>query len=95
MKLSGTNQRLVCADDINVLGGGFYTIKENAESLVVASKNNGLEVNADQTKYMVMSRDQDAGRNHNIKTDSISFEWVKDFRCLGNFNESKFCSGRN
>jgi len=40
LKLNGTNQLLVCADDINVLGGSVYTIKENAESLVVASKKN-------------------------------------------------------
>jgi len=28
---------------------------------------NGLEVNADKSKYMVMSRDQNTGRSHNIK----------------------------
>jgi len=38
-----------------------HTIKENAEALVVASKKTGLEVNAGKTKYMVMSRDQNAG----------------------------------
>jgi hypothetical protein len=36
------------------------TVKKNAEALVVASKENGLEVNADKTKYMFMSRDQNA-----------------------------------
>jgi len=36
-------------------------IKENAEALIVASKENGLEGNADKTKYTVMSRDQNAG----------------------------------
>jgi len=73
-----------------------YTIKENAEFLIVASKKKGLEVNADKTKYMVMSRDQDAGRSHSIKIDSISFEWMEEFKYLGkNFNESKLHSGRN
>ena len=38
----------------------MYTIKGNAESLTVASKGTGLEVNTDKTKYMVMSRDQNA-----------------------------------
>jgi hypothetical protein len=47
-------------------------IKKNAEALVVANKATGLEVNADKTKYMVMSRDQNAGRSHNIKTDNSS-----------------------
>ena len=39
-----------------------HTVKENAEALVVATKEIGLEVNADKTKYMVMSRDRNAGR---------------------------------
>jgi hypothetical protein len=39
-----------------ILGGS----KENAEGLIVASKEIGLEINADKTKYMVMSRDQNA-----------------------------------
>jgi hypothetical protein len=38
-----------------MLGGSVHTIKENAEDLVVASKEIGLEVNADKTEYMVMS----------------------------------------
>ena len=36
-------------------------MKENAEALLVASKETGLEVNADKTKYMVMPRNQNAG----------------------------------
>ena len=55
LKLSGTHQLLVYADDVNVLGGSVRTIKENSEGLAVASKETGLEVNADKTKYMVMS----------------------------------------
>jgi hypothetical protein len=45
----------------------------------------GLEVNADKadkTKYMAMSRDQNAGRNYSIKTDNSSFERVEEFRYL-------------
>jgi hypothetical protein len=38
-----------------MLGGSVHTIKENAEALIVASKEIGLEVNADKTKYMVRS----------------------------------------
>ena len=34
-------------------------------------------------KYMVMSRDQNAGRSRNIKIDNSSFERVEDFRYLG------------
>jgi len=39
-----------------------YILKKKTEALVVASKEIGLGVNADKTKYMVMSRDQNAGR---------------------------------
>jgi hypothetical protein len=46
---------LVYADGVDVLGGDVHTIKENADALVVVSKEIGLEVNADKTKYMVMS----------------------------------------
>ena len=57
MKLNGTQQLLAYADDVIILGGSLHTVKENAEALVVATKEIGLEVNADKTKYMVMSRD--------------------------------------
>jgi hypothetical protein len=49
------------------LGGNVQTVKENAEALVVATTEIGLEVNADKTKYMVMARDQNAGRSHSIE----------------------------
>jgi hypothetical protein len=47
--------------DVNVFGGSVHIVKINTETFVVASKENGLEVNADNSKYMVMSRDQNAG----------------------------------
>jgi hypothetical protein len=59
---------LVYADDINIMGRSVHTIKKNIDALVVASKDIRIEVNADKTKYMVMSRDQKAGRSHSIKT---------------------------
>jgi len=77
LKLNGTHQLLFYADDVNMLGGSVHTIKENAEALVVTSKLIGLEVNADETKYMLMYRDQNAGRSQNIKTDDSSFERVE------------------
>jgi len=55
LKLNGTQQLLVYADDVNVWGGRVHTVKKNTEALAVASMENGLEVNADKTKYMVMS----------------------------------------
>jgi len=65
------------------LGGSVHTVEENAETLVVATKEIGIEVNADKTKYMIMSRDQNAGRNHNMKIDNSSIERVEEFKYLG------------
>jgi hypothetical protein len=58
LKLNGTHQLLVYADNVNILGGSVYTIQENAERLVVAGREIGIEENADKTKYRVMSREQ-------------------------------------
>ena len=65
------------------MGGSAHTVKENAEALLVATKEIGLEVNAGKTKYMVMSRDRNAGRGHSVKTDNSSIERVKEFKYLG------------
>jgi hypothetical protein len=62
LKLNDMHQLLVYSDDVKILVGSANTIKENAEALVVASNEIGLEVNVDETKFMVMSRDQNAGR---------------------------------
>ena len=80
LELSGTHQHLVYADDINILGGKVHTIKKNT---LVSSKESGLEVNANKTMNMVMSRDQNAGRSHNMKIDNSSFETVEEFRYFG------------
>ena len=53
------------------------------EALVVATKEIGLEVNADKTKYMIMSRDQNAGQSHSMKTDNSSVKRVEEFKYLG------------
>jgi hypothetical protein len=83
LKLNGTHQLLAYADYVNILGGSIRKKKKNAEALVVAGKEIGLEANADKTKYMVMSRDQNAGRTHSMMSDNISFERVDVFKCLG------------
>jgi len=41
---------------------GAEVIKKNTEASLLASKETGLEVNADKTEYLVMSRDQNVGR---------------------------------
>jgi hypothetical protein len=93
LKLNGTHQHLVYADDVNILGGSIHTIKKNTEAGVVTSMEIGLEVNAEKNKYMVMSQDQNTGQNHNIKIDNKSFEWVQQFKYLGTtIMKSKFHS---
>ena len=83
MILNGTHQLLAYADDVNILGGSIHTVKENAEALVVATKEIGLKVNADKTKYMVKSREQTAGLSHTMKVDNSSIERVEEFKYLG------------
>jgi hypothetical protein len=82
LKLNGTHQLLVYADDVNILGGSVHTIKKNTDPFVIASKETGIEVNADKTKYMVASRDQNAGRSHSTRTDNSSLERVEEFKYL-------------
>jgi hypothetical protein len=50
--------------------------------LVVTNKGNGLEVNTDKTKNMVMSGDQNAGQSHNMSIDNSSLERVAEFKYL-------------
>jgi len=49
----------------------------------VATNKIGLEVNADKTKYLVMSQDQNAGQSHNMKVDNRSSERLEEFIYLG------------
>jgi len=83
LKLNGTQQLLAYADDGNIWGGSVDTVKKNAEALVTATKDIGLEVYAHKTKYMTVSRDQNAGRIHSMKIDNSSIERVEEFKCLG------------
>jgi hypothetical protein len=61
-KLNGTHQLLVYAENINILDGSVCTMNKNTDDLVVASNEISPEVNADETKYVVMSRNQNTGR---------------------------------
>jgi hypothetical protein len=62
----------------------------------VVSNETGLKISANKTKYMFMSRDQNAGRNHGLKNYYISVERVEEFKYLGtNLINQKVYSGRN
>jgi hypothetical protein len=71
------------ADDVNLLGDSVNIIKENSETLLEASRDIGLEINAEKTKYMIMSRYPNSGQNQNIRIANESFENVATFKYLG------------
>jgi hypothetical protein len=79
LKLNGTNQLLVYADDVNLLGDRDHKRNENFD----VSKGDGLEVNIEKTKYMLLSRHKNAGPNHDIKIVNRYFENVAQFRYSG------------
>jgi hypothetical protein len=69
--------------DVNLLGDNIDIIKKNTETLIDATKEICLEVNAGKTQYMLLSRHQNEGQNHNIKIGDRSFENVSQFKYLG------------
>jgi hypothetical protein len=64
LKLNWTYQLLAYADVVNLLGDNIDTIKRNTQTLIDVSKEIGLEVNTEITKYMLLSRHQNAGQNY-------------------------------
>ena len=82
LELNGKHQLLLYADDVNMLGENLQTVRENAEIFIKASKDFGLEVNSEKTKYMITSRHQNVIQNQNIVIGNISFENVEKFRYL-------------
>jgi hypothetical protein len=83
LKLNGTHQLLVYADDVNLLGDNMDTIKKHTETLTDASKEVCLKVNAEKSKYMLLSHHQNAGQNHYKETVNRVFENVAQFKYLG------------
>jgi len=61
----------------------LYSSLTTREALVAATRVTGLEVSADKTKYMVMSRDQNAGRIQSVRIDNSTFKGVEGFKYLG------------
>jgi hypothetical protein len=74
LKLNGTHQLLVNADDVNLLVDNIHVDTIKKKRNFVASKEVGLEVNAERTKCMLLSHHQNAGQNHDIKIANICFE---------------------
>jgi hypothetical protein len=74
--LNGTHQLLVYADDVHLLGDNRDTIKKNTETWTDATKEVGLQVNTEKTKYMLLSHHKNAGQNYDIKIANRCFENV-------------------
>jgi hypothetical protein len=70
--VNGTHQLLFYADDINLLGDSTNTMKDNTETLLEASRDVGLEINAEKTKYMIMSHHPNSGISHQFTFESTS-----------------------
>jgi hypothetical protein len=67
LKLNGSHQLLIHADDVNLLVDNTDTIKKSTETLIDVSTDVGLEVNTEKSKYMLLYRHQNAGQNYNKK----------------------------
>jgi hypothetical protein len=83
LKLNVTHQLLAYVDDVNLRRDNIDTVKKNRETLIKATKEIGLEINEEKSKYMLISRQQNAGQNRNIKIANTLFENVSQFKCLG------------
>jgi hypothetical protein len=88
--LNGTHQLLISVDHANLLSENIHTVR-NTEALLVASENNDLEVNAEKTKYMLISREHNAGQNRRTKIGSESFGCVAKFEYLRTTQTNQSC----
>jgi hypothetical protein len=68
---------------VNLLEDNIDTIKKNTETLINASKEVGLEISVEKTKYMLLSRQQNVGQNRDVKIAKRLFENVSQFKYLG------------
>jgi hypothetical protein len=59
--LNGTNNMLVYANDVNLSGNNINIINKNTDILIYSSQLDDLDVNAEKTRYMLLSHHQNTG----------------------------------
>jgi hypothetical protein len=77
LKLNGTHQLLAYSDDVNLLEDNIDSIKKNRETIIDASKEFGLEIDVEKTKYKLLCRHQNAGQNDDIKITNRYLEMCR------------------
>jgi hypothetical protein len=72
---------LAYADDIIITGNTRTEVQINLKKLIKASKIMSLAVNAEKTKYIVVTRGPEDSSK--LKVGNNEFEQVKEFKYLG------------
>jgi hypothetical protein len=81
MELNGTHQLLVYSDNVNIVDENVNTMKTNTEAVLDAIRHTDFEVNTERDKYMVVSRNQNAGQSQNLLSDN-PFAYVVKVKCF-------------
>jgi hypothetical protein len=84
-----THQLLAYTDDVNLLGVNIDTIKKNTKAVIYASEEVRVEINIEETKYILLSRSQNAGQNPDVNIANTLFENVSQFKYLGTIVTNK------
>jgi hypothetical protein len=67
---------------VNILNENTDTLNKNTEAVLEARREDGVEVNTEKTRYMVVSRHQNVGQSHNLQIANKSHENVEKFKSL-------------
>jgi hypothetical protein len=89
LKLNGTHQLLVYADDVNLLGDNIDTVNKNPGTLIESSKEVGLEVKTERNKLHVAATSPECmAKSYQKESGTVQM-------FANESNKSKFDSGRN
>jgi hypothetical protein len=82
LKLIGIYSFLAYADDVENMGDDTDTIKKITQAVIGVTKEVGLEIYIERTKYMLKSHHQIVRQNHDINVASRFFEHLAQFKYL-------------